>query len=496
MTKETSPDIGIICSFLKRLKEPKTSVFDVIKTERIATSKFNENTYSYDYKYRIGMAAVPDSNISNLLIIDKTDNTLQAGRGEYLLKKTKKVPSKLLGFKSWESYFKKFNTVLDLHLVYNPKKVLASMKRSKITFKELHDFVLSDVPKDNRITELVKATTLPIPLSMREEIQPFNPHAIVLTNTGVAKTATYARALGYEPITDFSEPGLLGGWDAGLKTIRAGSLNGIGAFPLDEFPDFETQILDKLLNYMVSGATKRDIMPPVHCKGTKSLIFLGNCEEIKLTGRLLNSNLNALARGYNYARVGRRISLIYYGNNFKPVIATETNVSEVKKAREIVKSIVRDAVPKVFPTVFNYAKSWLQEEDKEYVEAVHSLKPFTEYQSIKDFMTGHTLSVPSIRMAGLKVAIYDYLDELIRSTKKDTLKTVLEYADYQYQQFKSYNLDSFSFVKTPMIEQVSDMLKEGEDWRTIVDKTGISQRTFYAYKKQLEEASCSKNGGK
>jgi len=488
-------DITRIEQIIDEIEEPKTvtiTVSDIQDLHKVTTHPSNKVTTKTEYRLLIARFL----NSKEIIRIVDPDYVISTGMHELCIKPIPQ-PQNLFNFSSWQTPKNKLisPTIYEKTSIYDTKEMFAHLKKNNLTFKELLTFLIDDTTiKDERIIDLVKSSLLLIPLSLREIWQPFNNHAFVLTNTSAAKSTSFYRVNGIEPTSDVTHAGLIGGFTKD-KGIRAGSLNGSGNFPVDEFPEQRNPIFNQILNYTVHGETIRTLVEPIECRGTKSLIFLGNSEEGICTGKELKEKIIGLATGKTLGRIGSRFCHIYYGNDFNIVTPTHSNYTVVKKARIMCKDIINQNASLIMAFIdHKIFHEWLSIPDKKYFQLFEYLASLTTFSDLNDFLLGHRYAVPKIKFASIKLALLDNLEIIIENPNPsiDVRKEVLSYAQIQYEKFKSYNIKSFAFLEENKKTQVLKLLQDKVPIPTIITKTGISRATIFRWKADVKQLPLKK----
>lgn len=467
------------------VKEPKTMILNIIGIRDIVDlTRGSDDIVCNERSYRIANAVIP--NTTDYFLIYDENFQLSVGMAEICVQYINEEDVKKLSrYDTWKDMIRE--NLVKYVSTYEPNALLKRMKRRKITFREVVDYLVDDTgKKDRKITELIKSTMLPIPMYMRKRFQPFNNHAIILTNSGVGKSTAYERVLGIQPSTGVTEAGLVGGCNLS-KEVTVGSLNGVGVEVIDEFPERDTSIVNKLLTYTESGETIRKLVSMIVCRGTKSIVMMGNCTNTDEYH--LNSELVKLATGRTLERVGRRYCQLLYGRNFDIVSAEDYSPDVIEKLRGIVGSIVNANEKKIIDAML-YCLAWVQQDDKDYENHFRGLGRLTKYDNLRDFFLGCSLHSKRLKFGAVKVAILDNLDMLVLSKgKKKTaiLRKILADAKKQYERFKDDNYESFNFIKETRKSQVIGLLRSGKSMSEIQTITGVPDRTFFRYQREVQK---------
>ena len=377
--------------------------------------------------YRVIYGNLPGSE-RGLTVVDKKFR-ISLGMHELCLKRpSKHFKDKLPGSESWD-------VEGELLMPTYPFNIPERMKKGN--WREIIHFLVDDTGKKSEcLVNIVLSHLVWCPY------QNLNNHAIFLTQTSTGKTNTYLRVTGQEPATDVSLAGMFGTADKtdghGWEQVP-GSLEGSGLMVYDEFPEQDYAVVHRMLNYLESGETRRDIVSHVVCKGSKTVVFLGNYD--KFTEDDLLSKIVGLATGKALDRVGKRFAHIIY-SNLAEITPLPVKMDKLIQARIFINYALEYAEPKV-NKIFNRAWKWMSQEDSDYAVKVHEIAKYCKNQKVRQFLDGCAIHSPRLRCAAVKRAIIEHLDEIIL-TKKSLYNVVLVPDILRfYEEFKEYNLQSF-----------------------------------------------------
>ena len=484
---------------LKRLK-PKNTILLQIK-ERIFSYSLGTEGRNYVAK---PLFAVLKGNLVNskttFTVVDPTF-TVERGIAEISVDALKNEEKYL------KKRFKDSKTILENnseHLgilvdSFDAKKVFERLGQEGVKWPEMVNYLLDDTgTKDERIINLVKSQMVRFPLSEHMLWQPFNNHAICLTNTGTAKTTTYTR-IGIKPSSDYSVPGLVGTVKE-KGEVQLGTLAGTGTVALDEFTEEvnsnNTEIVNHILDYLEQGYTKRSLSTPIECVGTKAVTLLGNCSDLNPKPSEFRKAIVKIATADSLARVGRRFGLIYFGNDFKKVQNKRRDIEAVSKLRVLINSALNQNEVKI-KRILNMCLDWLEEEDKEYKEKVMSYSRHCSENLLNEFIYGNARASSRIKMAGLKQAIVDNLDKITISKgyKKLVNEVILPEAKKNYQKFKEYNYKSFDKMVDKKMMLFEELVRAGVSKDRVIKETGVSTATYYRWLERLKIAELAIENG-
>lgn len=445
--------------------------------------------------YNVLKGHLPNNEDNKYTLIDRSFG-ITTGTNAYCMKEVRDEQEVL------KNRYKKIdhlNKVKEGRLVevineYHMKELFQKMEKEGISWKQAVDHMIDDTGfKDRRIKDLVISHCLPLPLQDYSLMQMFNNHAVVFTNAGTGKTKTYTRA-GYKPASDFSFPGLVG--TADKDSVKIGVLQGTGTLVLDEVTSRQTSksshndnIVDHLLNYLEQGEIDRRIVSTIELKGTKAIVFLGNCPPVNPDADDFRRSISTISKEGLLERVGRRISHVLFGSDFKKVVAQLPDDYVINNIRLMLSSAIKQNEAKINPMIKKAIKDWIQKNDREYTDKIFLFTKYCKDSSTRDFMIGNAKdAVPKLKMAGMKKAIIENLDVItMNSGYMKSYRKVLDEAKKNYEDFKECNYKSFEYFVSERKMKFEEMHKAGLDKESIEQKLRISQWTYYEWKKELED---------
>lgn len=468
------------------VKEPEVVLLHVKNIIDVITlnKKHADNFVQSKNEYRIAFASIPNT-ADNFTVLDRHFR-LSVGMMEIPAKyiDSKKL-EKLSRFDTWKHLIKE--NIVEYVDAYDAKKILLLLRKHKIAFKQIIDYLLDDTgKKDERILDIIRSVMFPIPMYARRQLQQFNNNGIIYTNSSTGKSTTFLRVLGYQPAGDVTEAGLLGGINAS-RQVMAGTLNGIGCEIIDEYPEArETPIINKLLSYTESGEVTRELCDKIVCRGTKSIVIMGNCHQND--EHSLHAELTRIASGRTLERIGRRYCHIIFGHRYDVVPPVNFSAAIVERLRNIVRSVIFAGEGRAVQCFF-YCLDWVQQDDLEYNTYMKNLSTMPVYDGIKDYINGLALGFSKLKFAGVKVAVLNNLDALVLCDDDKKLepimKSILDEAVLQYEKFKESNMESFSFLKESPKIACLRMMKENKTQEEISNVLNISRSTYFRYKQAV-----------
>lgn len=467
-------------------KMPKAEVMQVMVNNTLNVfSDPQGKSKNLDAKplYRIAFATLPNSNQA-LTIYDKSFK-VEKGFNEIALK----CPPKnfLISLEKHEVWDKEMHGG-QIYVRTSPIDIHEAL--SCIRWRDyLENFIDDTGKKSQIIKDLAKINLIPY------KRQNLNPHAIILTNSGTAKSTTFSKIMGEEPASSTSEAGMFGSVEEvnGQRRPIVGSLAGEGMAVFDEFPDIKYTLVNRMLNYLETGETIRKLVVEINCSGSKTVTFLGNYTE--LTEEDFMKNIVGLATEKALDRVGRRFGFIIFNELPKIDKSRDFDLDETSQQRSIIKYAVEHASRKI-DSIMKNARKWMGEQDSEYEMKVLDIKKMCADERVKHFLEGCMMQTPRIKCGAAKLTIIENLDLIISSKSLKTLyKQVLKpQIEANYDKLKQYNLDSFlnfkheKFLKFKI--DYEEKTKDGyvmsyDEFKNFIRAHDISERTGYNYKDKI-----------
>ena len=252
---------------------------------------------------------------------------------------------------------------------------------------------------------------------------------------------------------------------------------------MDEFPERNDPIANKILDYLESGKSIRSLERKIECNGTKTVVFLGNYNEFSYSD--FKENLVGLATSKAMDRIGRRFAHIIYGN-LKTVEPLPRDPFEQFKRALIRYSIEKIKYKLRWIYMSTPVQKWLHSPDDEYAGELSRLSMMAKYKSMSQFIKGCRYATPRVKMGSLKRALMDFLPELVLKKQYiDMLPEILDRSSEYYEKFKQYNLDSlynFEYDKKIEFKQMIELKTPKEE---IIRQLGISTKTYYLWKSEM-----------
>lgn len=433
----------------------------------------NNKSENIEKGYRVCFCEVPNTNIL-YTVIDK-NFIVQRGITNLCLNNTvNSQVEKLKGYDEWKN--KRLGKVMIRVDMLDAKKEFKKIDNWK---EKLDNFIDDNKTKDKRLKDIIKSHI--IHLNFDTNLQKYNNHSIILTNSGVGKTESYYRINGVIPSRDVTVVGLLGGIDKD-RLAKRGQLNGSGNATYDEFPEMQSAILQHLLNYLEQGESNRELIDFIECKGTKCLQFLGNCDFV--TEEEFKKNIKGLSEG-QLERIGRRFAHILFGEFNTVEKSTNISEKEITYTRNLISSTQNQFRGRIDKIIYENTIKFFHN-DKDYTKNIEFINNYTIFPDIKSFLQGCQLNCERLQMGALKASIIDNLDLIVSKFNKETKEKIRNDAKEYYTKFKQYNIESFQNFLSPKKIEFEKLIKKGINEESICIKLDIGHTTYVNWNKRLK----------
>jgi len=475
----------VIARLIQDIKMKPVNVIDIkeyLNIYEINTSEKVRNTLEIKPLYRVCLGMTMSGE--DTFTIYDAEMITEYGRNELsfgIIKVKAGVPikdgNKTLKNQDWANRIK--GKLIKICDKMNAKEFFQQLEKYNMPWTQVLDYLIDDTgKKDERLMNIAKATYLPSS-EMTNEYATINNHSLIVSNSGIGKSATFSRLTGKQPSTDYSIPGLIGTVTQ-QSTIVGGNLNGKGLYVFDEFPqttEARSQVVASLLNYMESGETTRDLAMKVHCKGAKTLIFMGNIPR-EYNEKNFEETILKLAGQDAFQRVGRRLAHVLYRQDFKELNPGHENIKFVNFIRYALESAIsqnQDQIRKI-TSLF---RKWIYQEDMQYVNSIKSYAKYSSYRLVAQFLEGNSRSYSRIKNGALKWTILQHLDKIcLQKIPFKELLSFLRVETYQmYDILKRYNYESYEFLLEGKKAIVIGMFKEGKLESQIAKELEITDHT-------------------
>ena len=494
-----------LMDFVNSIKTEPSVAFECVALENVYDTKTNVDTkvvQSFDPIYRVGICKLLGSSTEFFNLIDKFF-MLSFGYNEAVIRDIiaedmKKEPK----FDSWKNMLRgeSFREVIQ---AIDSQSILNAMKRKGILFKDMVDFVIDDSgEKDKILVQIAKASRLPLKYSLRTRLQPFNCNAILFANSGCGKSLAFQRLLGKEAPQTLSAAGLFGGFTQ-RGNINPGLLDGEGVMVVDEAgrkikeeSDDEMPILEKALTYTESGESVRGLVTPISCKGTKSIVIIGNSDLDDSEMRGLERFITRKFTEHANNRVGRRFPIVIYRNDMPVVHKMDFDAVLVGRCRLIVDAILMQNKDVIVNALLRGLK-WCSYPDKKYESYFMDVSRRFKSAVMREYTQGVAIGYSRVKFAALKIAVFDNMDSLVLTKRKknEVFGRVMQEAKENYAYLVQEIQRSFSGIKESPYDRMVNMIDKQVPVTEIVKETGLSTATVYRYIEKVGKGAYGRKKG-
>lgn len=337
-------------------------------------------------------------------------------------------------------------------------------------WKELVElWCTENLKKPQELVDSFKATQIPFIKGNPSDWQPFNAHAVWITNTGVGKTS-WNEIAGTTSSIDLSLPGLFGANTTDYKSQQVGALSGYGMLIVDEVEmlkkfEWSNAILLSMLTYMEQGKVERRLRIPIRCEGTKAIIFSGNPSSLDALDSV-SSFLKVLQEEADPQRFARRISLFIYGTKFGRVKIDKP----ITSLRAIMPKIIQFTLLKNWDKkVVKILKSnmpWVNDVKGKYVDIQRTFDSKSQLcpsVTLRLFIKGLGLNLHRLRMSAVRILLLENLNLIGTGSGFSQLREVIkEQREEVFLRLVRYNLKSVDelIVNAEKIEPTKEFTLE------------------------------------
>ena len=310
----------------------------------------------------------------------------------------------------------------------------------------LDGLFLQGLDKDERLVKVAMSHMLPIP----QMFQKYNNHTLMFTNSKTGKSE-FSRIMGKEPQESPTVPGLVGGGPVNARAT--GLLQGSGFIYIDEINTYDTEIVTKLLNYLENGTAARAIHGAIMCTGSKTVVFCGNPRYPSplMLAMSFAAILRSIAGSDALERLGNRIGLFVYGNDYTMITRKKVNTVAETERNSKTRVIIQDAFTRFKPKwykLLEIAQVWLNKDDIKYKDDMQEMGKESHSIEIYAFLRGLACSSAKLRMSALKYVILVHLPQFVLDETDRFFEDNLEELEQAYLMYKNINLDSASKLQT------------------------------------------------
>lgn len=322
----------------------------------------------------------------------------------------------------------------------------------------LNDYLLENAEIDNKILFATRTKLLTFGNKVYPDLARYNDHTLMVTNTKTGKSTILGKICGNYKYGSGTESRLLG--YSGSDNVYRGDLNGsYKPIALDEFTTagYKDDLLSACAGVMENG--KENVgkgCQTQNIQSSSSFTSATNVETMNITPEQLALDMEkAIKRlGGNVGqRIGSRIALDLFGNDFK-------QVQVVKERKLFVDDILTNKL--LTETLFNKLSDvlnesvkdtkievWLNKEIPDYKDNVDMLlKGAMISQRVMDYWKSKPQGFRHARGMALKSALINYAcnDYEIAFGKEVDYDKLIELAEIELGLLINYNLDSLQKI--------------------------------------------------
>jgi len=278
----------------------------------------------------------------------------------------------------------------------------------------------------------------------------YNPHAIIVTNSGTGKTAFY-QAWGV--LIDKATPNSLVGYARGEEEVYYGALHCVDEpFAIDQMESAaQASTIRYLFNLMDTGSAVVE-SGGMHIENESRAIVAFLANPLSTATNPEKGAQWILETISTNPACGRRFGIILYFNNLLPVKSGATNITLEEWGERYVRLVraVEDFAREELRKIWSHPKTgeWLDREIPGYRERVLELADKAKEDYICSFLRSHAEAQRRIRAAALRIALLYNLDKV--ALKKYVLDGILAEAEEHLKAIVQINLASIA----NMLEEV------------------------------------------
>ncbi len=358
-----------------------------------------------------------------------------------------------------------------------PKKCLGELLDVDPTAL-MRDALTPQVDVDRRLFDFYSSLTI------RPEgfqgLARYNPHTISLINSGCGRTsmALNLQRAGFAILEDKrTVAGELG--FAGIEEARKGVLHEyVGAAVLDEAQEYEAGILKHLMNLVELGEARvTQAGTTLVIRTNATFVLHGNVPVSETTPRRMQLTMFRMLEKMsdNPYAVGRRFPVLFFGWDYKTVRWRADGISSVEhdKAVAMLSEYIRlrqPAINRLFTS--REITDWLNRQlpDK-YLADIKAIADSVEVPVVPDYVLGQREGYTKLRGLALRLAIRDYLKEIITydgsKQSKELEAQILESAEGWLNRVLVNNLESLSRLVEGMELTFKEFVESDEALKTL-----------------------------
>ena len=332
-----------------------------------------------------------------------------------------------------------------------PDELIDEVLKIPNSLKDIFDRMIERDKIDERIFYSIIMSVANFSTHALPELQRYQCHTIIVTNTKAFKTTLALKLFGPENIYNSARASRLLGYSTAEEVYPSDLESKVEPTFFDELKlkNFEQYFFDALLSLMENGVSTVG-------KGAKTLItktltrfvFMSNLQNPQATQRDLLFQLDDFLKQFSFSSqpIGSRIGLLLFGTDFKVV---EGNVLIDEKLLFLFKQICKKISSTIEKSLKKYKEimNWLETKDKEYEMQLDILLRSVpqEVDSIINFLQGHKEAYRHLNGGALLLAFIHYFLENQHALKTGEidLQTLRKHFEHWETILKGWNLQSF-----------------------------------------------------
>jgi hypothetical protein len=350
----------------------------------------------------VNLLAIPEINLKplNLEELLQYENALRYIAEKLKLKEDKERVLRLKFFKLAEEL---------------PLELFEKFLNLKDALKNLDKILLNEEVLDAKVLKLYKIKALNFSRKAKPEYQKYQSHSLLITQTKVAKTTLAEILHGRDSVYGSGSASRLLGFSTAEEVYQSEVDERVEPTFIDEInsQNWEKLFFDALPNLMENGFVQvAKGKQSIKVKTLTSFTFISNTGSVSQAKPIdlyifFETFLSMFSESPQ--RVGSRIAVIFFGNNFKQVDGLiRPNYQAISLWRKICKKISELAELLVNN---EEVEKWLNTKIEYYNETIDILTQQLPNGKVKDFWLGNKEAYRHINGTALLFALYDYVKE-------------------------------------------------------------------------------------
>ncbi len=308
---------------------------------------------------------------------------------------------------------------------------------------------------DKRLILAIKSHFLDYDLESAKpkHIMPYNPHAVIVTNTKTTKSSLYEK-IG-EKRERMSMAGALG-FSTGNETNYGDLNNVMGSYAIDEVQEEKkTNVVQQTLTAAETGTVAISVgKQTVRTSTCGILTFLTNPKELTEPVDYFNPRKTAIGAFRrvceiltdNYRAFGSRIAIHLFGTDFVSVRGQRLDYKTSEGVKAIVDSIKKEVAPEFTKIMLNQeVHEWMNSDlPSEYIEKIKSTCKSIPIREVREIWEGHSEAFRHIRGGAVRRSCMDFLLDIWKGDYN--VPEILKNAEIYLRQILDFNLESLGEI--------------------------------------------------